>query len=182
MPKNGPSFDVESASVHSIYANYGSSHGDISKLTIEGDFSRLGEDARVGTVSLYNLYEFLKNYRTETQDLDRLYERNVRRWLGMNKNQRVNHAIKTTLEQEPERFGRYNNGITFVATRFVKEADSSDWLIEDPFVVKRLPNDANRIRSLGSTVGFRRDRSRRGTYRMGEEDSEQFRSRQGSDL
>ena len=50
---------------------------------------------------------------------DRLLERNIRRYLGLQGN-RVNQGIQQTLTQEDERtnFYFYNNGVTFICTRF----------------------------------------------------------------
>ncbi len=135
MPPNGPTFDVESASVRSIYDRANAPESDTA-LVIRGRFSELGDDAKVGTITLFELYEFLKSYRSETGELDRLYEKNVRRWLGMGKTRKVNFGIKDTLETQPERFGLYNNGITFVASRFSSLDEATDqWEITNPYIV-----------------------------------------------
>lgn len=52
----------------------------------------------------------MKAYRDKTGDLDQLYEKNVSRFLGTRR--KVNAAIKRTLEEEPESFCLYNNGVT----------------------------------------------------------------------
>lgn len=54
---------------------------------------------------------------------DRLLERNIRRYLGLNGN-RVNQGIQQTLNEESERsnFYFYNNGVTFICTRFEHNA------------------------------------------------------------
>ena len=138
MPKLGPTFDVESASVHRIFEMSNERQQTQNKIILElpGRFSELAHDAQVGTVSLYDLYKFLKAYRTRTGELDRLYEKNVRRWLGMTKSQKVNWGITKTLKENPKRFGLYNNGITLVAHEFKRiDADKNVWLITDPYVV-----------------------------------------------
>lgn len=48
---------------------------------------------------------------------DRLLERNVRRYLGL-QNNRVNTDIHNTLHQEPDNFYYYNNGLTLVCKSF----------------------------------------------------------------
>lgn len=50
---------------------------------------------------------------------DRLLERNIRRYLGLQGN-RVNQGIQETLKREDERpnFYFYNNGVTFICSRF----------------------------------------------------------------
>lgn len=138
MPKLGPSFDVESATIHRIFEMSNERQETENQIVLEmpGRFSELAHDAQVGTVSLYDLYQFLKAYRTKTGELDRLYEKNVRRWLGMTKSQKVNWGITKTLEENPERFGLYNNGITFVARKFKPTgAEKKVWQITDPYVV-----------------------------------------------
>ena len=136
MPDRGPSFDVESATVARIYEvsqERGHRQNQIV-LDLPGTFSELADDAQVGTVSLFDLYEFMALYRTKTGELDRLYEKNVRRWLGMTKSQKVNWGITKTLKENPGRFGLYNNGITFVAKQF-KEKSTGNWTITNPFIV-----------------------------------------------
>jgi len=64
-----------------------------------------GENLLVGATSLLDLYDFLRRYRDETGDLDQLYEKNVRRFLG-NKG-KVNKEMQKTLKNMPDRFGLY---------------------------------------------------------------------------
>ena len=61
---------------------------------------------------------------------DRLLERNVRRYLGLQGN-RVNTDIHTTLNQEPDNFYYYNNGLTLVCKSF-----SYNGLQENDFLVR----------------------------------------------
>jgi len=58
---------------------------------------------------------------------DRLLERNIRRYLGLQGN-RVNEAIRRTLENESERpnFYFYNNGVTLICDRFDYNALQSE--------------------------------------------------------
>ena len=113
------------------------------KVPLKGSNAALsGKDLLVGSVSLLNLYDFLKNYRAQTGDLDRLYEKNVRRWLGIRG--RVNKAIQQTLKVAPERFGLYNNGITIVVADFTPHEDGTLELIE-PYVV----NGCQTTRTIG---------------------------------
>ena len=64
-----------------------------------------------------------------------MYEKNVRQFLGGRR--RVNLGIKKTLNENPEKFGLYNNGITIVVSGYSKPA--SDGLLNitmnDPYVV-----------------------------------------------
>lgn len=74
-----------------------------------------GDDLLVGSIGLVELYEFLGRYRVKTGDLDQIYEKNVRRFLGGRG--KVNKGMQATLREAPERFGLYNNGITLVVSK-----------------------------------------------------------------
>ena len=109
----GPLFDVESISIETIYRRSLEelvAGEDRIRIPIRANFVKSGEDVLVGCVTLIDLFGFLKAYRDCTEDLDQLYERNVRRFLGGRG--KVNKAIRETMRNAPERFGLYNNGIT----------------------------------------------------------------------
>jgi hypothetical protein len=61
---------------------------------------------------------------------DSLLEKNIRRYLGLNKN-RVNEAIQSTLlSNRKDNFYFYNNGITMVCSRFSYNAlQANDWSV-----------------------------------------------------
>jgi hypothetical protein len=104
----GSVFAVEAFSVESIYERL-LDEGTAQKrleVPLNGHFAVSGSDLLVGSVPLPEIYGFLKRYREATQDLDQLYERNVRKFLGGRT--RINKAIATTLRENPERFGLYN--------------------------------------------------------------------------
>jgi hypothetical protein len=128
----GSIFEVDAVSIQTIYRRILEANA-IEKTTILLDAAVVpsGEDLLVGTVSLLALYDFLKQYRTETGDLDQIYEKNVRRFLGGRG--RVNKGIQTTLLQTPERFGLYNNGITIVVSSFEQHGNS--WSLVEPYIV-----------------------------------------------
>lgn len=131
----GPLFDVESTSIETIYRRSLEelvAGKDRLRVPIRANFVKSGEDVLVGCVTLIDLFGFLKAYRDYTEDLDQLYERNVRRFLGGRG--KVNKAIRETMRNAPERFGLYNNGITIVVTDFVSGEDGDIELIE-PYVV-----------------------------------------------
>jgi len=76
------------------------------------DFSRI----LVGRVSVIEIAELISRHG------DRLLERNIRRYLGLQGN-RVNEAIRTTLESgEQGNFYFYNNGITLTCDKFTYNA------------------------------------------------------------
>ncbi len=90
-----------------------------------------GPDLLVGSVGLLNLYKFLQRYREQTGDLDRIYEKNVRRFLGGRG--KVNKAMQNTLRDAPEKFGLYNNGITIVVNNYHQADDHVT--IAEPYIV-----------------------------------------------
>jgi len=126
-------FDVVTVSVETLYEQM---HDDMTTnhigLPLRAEFAPSGQGLLVGSVPLFSLYAFLKDYRTKTQDLDRLYEKNVRRYLS-NKG-RINKGIEETLRETPELFGLYNNGITVVVTDFQPQEGGTVQLT-DPYVV-----------------------------------------------
>lgn len=129
----GNIFDVESISVSAIYERTldESTAIPVIRVPIVGNLSASGTSLVVGSISLLDLYAFLKAYRDQTQDLDRIYEKNVRRFLGTRG--RINKAIGETLKNAPERFGLYNNGITIVVTDFVLK--NGGYELIEPYVV-----------------------------------------------
>jgi hypothetical protein len=88
---------------------------------------------RVGCAKLVDLYQFLKLFRDTTQDLDQLYEKNVRKFLGARG--KINKGIIATLKEAPEKFGLYNNGITIVATNYSGDELNISVDLADPFIV-----------------------------------------------
>ncbi len=131
----GPIFEVEAVSVETIHLRLQEQAADaeenILSLPLHARLVPSGEDLLVGSVALTELYAFLKRYRDATDDLDRLYEKNVRRFLGGRG--KVNRGIQSTLRSAPERFGLYNNGITIVVSDYRVHVEDVD-LIE-PYVV-----------------------------------------------
>lgn len=132
----GPLFDVEAVSVETIYQRTldEAAHEAQVRVPLRAEVSSASDDLLIGAVALTDLYAFLKAYREATQDLDRLYEKNVRRFLGGRG--KVNKRIQQTLQDEPERFGLYNNGITVVVADFARaDGDGSAVTLADPYVV-----------------------------------------------
>lgn len=126
-------FDVVQVSVETLYEQtLDDTTANHVGLPLKAEFAPSGQGLLVGSVPLFSLYDFLKEYRIGTQDLDRLYEKNVRRFLGSKG--RINKGIEKTLRETPELFGLYNNGITVVVTDFRPQEDRVVWLT-DPYVV-----------------------------------------------
>jgi hypothetical protein len=126
----GPIFDVEAASIHSIYEHSETETPRI-QAQLRAHLVESGDGLHIGSAGLVDLYAFLKEYRSETDDLDKLYEKNVRRFLGAGK--KINKRMKQTLDETPELFGLYNNGITLVASAVEKRADAL--MLTEPYIV-----------------------------------------------
>ena len=130
----GGLIDVEDVSLKTIWEKTRDAATQPAlSLRIKGSFVDPSSGLRVGTVSLIDLYEFLKGYREKTGNLDQLYERNVRQFLGGRR--KINKGIAQTLQKKPEIFGLYNNGITIVVSDFSTRKDDDSCLLFDPYVV-----------------------------------------------
>jgi hypothetical protein len=130
----GSIFDVESVCINTIYNRIRETLPEKHKFPINAELVTSGDDLLVGSVKIIDLYYFLREYKKLTNDLDMIYEKNVRKFLGNKK--KVNKEIHNTLDKYPERFGLYNNGITIVVENFEKDlyVDNQYKLIE-PFIV-----------------------------------------------
>lgn len=132
----GSLFDVEHASIANIYQRLSTTSAPDEpgvQVRLEANLVKCGNDLLVGSIPLLALYTFLKGYRTETEDLDQLYEKNVRRFLGSRR--KVNKAMQETIENSPEHFGLYNNGITIVVKDFESADADGAYLLKDPYIV-----------------------------------------------
>jgi len=130
----GALFDVEQVSIATIYQRLideVTTDAPRVNVLLTADSVTSGQGLWVGSISLFKLYEFLKAYRSIVGDLDQLYEKNVRRFLGTRG--KVNKGMQQTLKETPELFGLYNNGITIVVEDF-QQNDGTLTLIE-PYVV-----------------------------------------------
>lgn len=121
-------FDVEEVSLQSIWGEQ--THLSVS---IIGQFVEQSSGWLVGTVSLSDLFQFLKSYQRQTGNLDKLYDKNVRQFLGGRK--KINKGIADTLTNSPEKFGLYNNGITIVVSEYRKQPDDRTIMITNPYIV-----------------------------------------------
>lgn len=130
----GGFFDVETISVETIFSRLGDEIvTDESKLhiSLKAQAVPSGGELLVGSTKLTDLYSFLFNYREQTGDLDQVYEKNVRRFLGGRG--KVNRGMQDTLRTAPERFGLYNNGITIVASDWQQDGEQIE--LVDPYIV-----------------------------------------------
>jgi hypothetical protein len=150
----GPLFDVESASVQTIYQRTLKAAADAAARTtvpFTASLVESGLNLLVGSTSLTEIYSFLAAYRDSTEDLDQLYEKNVRRFLGSRG--KVNRGMRDTLRSAPEQFGLYNNGITIVVADFERGGNGTFRLV-DPYIV----NGCQTTRSIWEVLHTRLER------------------------
>ena len=127
-------FDVEDTSLRTIWEAQDEVEQPKLSVPINGQFVEQYSNLLVGTVSLLQLFEFLKSYESKTGNLDQIYEKNVRKFLG--KGTKINRRIAETLEKNPEMFGLYNNGITIVVSGYEKKpGDGTGYSMNDPYIV-----------------------------------------------
>lgn len=125
-------FDVEDISLQTIWENRETVQAPALSLPVVGNFVDPAPGVRVGTIPLTQMYRFLAAYREKTGNLDQLYEKNVRQFLGSRR--KINRRIADTLRDTPELFGLYNNGITIVVSDYTTRSDGS-CVLSDPYVV-----------------------------------------------
>lgn len=129
----GAMFDVEAISIETIHARLAEEASGENRLTLPlaGNLVDSGNGLLVGSVPLPSLYDFLRRYRDATGDLDQIYEKNVRRFLGGRG--RVNRGMQKTLREAPEKFGLYNNGLTLVVSGYAES--EAGYELTEPYVV-----------------------------------------------
>ena len=125
-------FDVEEVSLRTIWETLSFESTELS-ITVAGQFVEQYSGLLVGVVSLIDLFAFLRSYREATGNLDQLYEKNVRQFLGSRR--KINRGIATTLDADPEKFGLYNNGITLVVSDYSRSTSGKTVTMNDPYVV-----------------------------------------------
>jgi len=146
--KFGDCFDVESISIETIYNKLAeSSSFGTEKLAVKlrTTVTSSGEILLIGSTPLRDVFEFMQEYKARSGDLDLLYEKNVRKFLGNKR--KVNKGIEHTIETHPERFGLYNNGITIVAEEVDTNTDGV-LTLRNPFIV----NGCQTTRSIWSVL------------------------------
>ena len=125
-------FDVEEISLMTIYEALSEAESPKLSVQINGQFIEY-PGFLVGAVALPDLYGFLQSYQQETGNLDQIYEKNVRKFLGGRR--RINKGIAETLYNSPEKFGLYNNGITIVASSHSIASNENAVTVTDPYIV-----------------------------------------------
>ena len=125
------SFHVEEVSLYDIYEALDMEAQQLT-VSMKGNFIP-SQDFLLGVVPLTDLFDFLKEYRSKSGNLDRIYDKNVRKYLGLKR--RINKGIAETLNTSPEKFGLYNNGITIVASGRSITNDRTLVTLTDPYIV-----------------------------------------------
>ena len=126
-------FDVEEVSLQTIWESLDDIEQARLSVPIMGQFVEQSSGLLVGTISLVELFAFLQKYQRKTGSLDLLYERNVRQFLGGRR--KINKGIANTLNEEPEKFGLYNNGITIVVSGYSISSPDRVVTMDDPYIV-----------------------------------------------
>lgn len=133
--KFGDCFDVDHVSIETIYNRVVESEqtgGEKTIVPLATKAASSGDILLIGATTLPNIFKFMQEYKDRTGDLDLLYEKNVRKFLGPKR--KVNKGIEHTIENYPERFGLYNNGITIVAEG-VNEDPNGVFQLVNPYIV-----------------------------------------------
>ena len=149
-------FDVEDISLQTIWETRDTAESPALSLPVIGNFVDPAPGVRVGTIPLTQMYGFLAAYRDKTGNLDQLYEKNVRQFLGSRR--KINRRIADTLRDSPELFGLYNNGITIVVSDYATRSDGS-CVLADPYVV----NGCQTTRTIWDVLHQRLDSGGTGT-------------------
>lgn len=137
LKPSGPSLDIEAVSLKTVHDQIRMRSSQRVRVNLTGNFAPLNlEGAWIGRVSIKAMYDMLKGYRLVTGELDRIFDKNVRRWLGMGKNRKVGFGIAETIREQPQNLGVYNNGVTFVCSSFERgEGGRTRETLVDPYIV-----------------------------------------------
>lgn len=147
-----PNFDVEDVSIRTIWEDQDNVEQPKLSVPIAGNFVEQSSDLLVGTVPLWKLFDFLEEYKKKNRgNLDQLYERNVRKFLG--KRRKINKGIADTLKNHPDKFGLYNNGITIVVSNFSRDTPDGPVTMDDPYVV----NGCQTTRTIWEVLDIKRN-------------------------
>jgi hypothetical protein len=139
--KLGTMIDIEFISIKTIYTNAVKenefSDKNPLKIPITATLSNSDTNLLVGTIKLRDLYWFLREYKIQTGNLDQIFEKNIRRFLGLGSDGPINQAMQSTLIDNPAQFGLYNNGVTIVVEAFepVTPETTDSYNLFEPYIV-----------------------------------------------
>lgn len=146
--KFGECFDTDAVSIETIYNKVCEEQevvGPQISITLTTSVTASTKDLHIGATTLPDVFAFMNEYKSKSGDLDMLYEKNVRKFLGSKR--KVNRGIEQTIETTPERFGLYNNGITIVAEQLSRDSVGTLTLV-NPYIV----NGCQTTRSIWSVL------------------------------
>lgn len=107
--KFGDCFDTDSISVETIYNKVCEEQkvvGPQLSIKLTTSVRASTKELHIGATTLPNVFAFMQEYKSKSSDLDMLYEKNVRKFLGNKR--KVNKGIEKTIETNPERFRLYS--------------------------------------------------------------------------
>lgn len=146
--KFGDCFDTDAVSIETIYNKVCEDQqviGPQISVALTTSVTASTKDLHIGATTLPDMFAFMAEYKSKSGDLDMLYEKNVRKFLGSKR--KVNKGIEHTIEFTPERFGLYNNGITIVAEQLSRDSVGMLTLV-NPYIV----NGCQTTRSIWSVL------------------------------
>lgn len=146
--KFGDCFDTDAVSIETIYNKVCEDQqviGPQISVALTTSVTASTKDLHIGATTLPDMFAFMTEYKSKSGDLDMLYEKNVRKFLGNKR--KVNKGIEHTIEFTPERFGLYNNGITIVAEQLSRDSVGMLTLV-NPYIV----NGCQTTRSIWSVL------------------------------
>jgi hypothetical protein len=145
--KFGECFQTNAISIETVYNKILEDVEEQNKITVNLDSTVAAStnDLHIGATSLRSVFNFMNDYERKSGDMDMIYQKNVRKFLGSKR--KVNKAMEETLESTPERFGLYNNGITIVAEKLTKHDNGLISLV-NPYIV----NGCQTTRSIWSVL------------------------------
>lgn len=161
--KFGNNFEVMPISIYALYAESPYFQGDKSiKLPLNAKLTNVNaqDNILVGAVRVTDLFDFLKKYHFKAgRDLDKIFNKNVRRFL---KGTNVNKQLETTLKTEPQNFGLYNNGITIVVSHWhnTKNTPLDARTLVDPYIV----NGCQTVKTIWNVLDKEEDPNWRTKY------------------
>jgi len=107
------------------------------------------ENTILGILKLRELTEFV------TKNRDYVFESNIRQWMQFKTS--VNKGLRETLQNNPDKFFYYNNGITIVVSEF-EEIEKNDLMLHAPQIVNgaqtsnSILDHAKRTRNMEGTM------------------------------
>ena len=129
----GPKVTLEAVSLRDLYDEICGQETPARSVSLACQWVAAGTETYVGAATLVNVYQMLREYaKLHNGSVDKIYDRNVRKWLGK-RAKSVNAGINNTLLEHPDRFIAFNNGISMVC-RGLEQSDGA-LRIDSPQIV-----------------------------------------------